>query len=94
MSKHPLDKEHPSDDEAMTLTYIARELGLSSDKAAYVARRRHQKRVANGSDEEPFPEPVGKDRRGGLEYRLKDVRIWLQGHTRENNPRTRKLGKK
>lgn len=94
MSKHPLENPHPSDDESMTLTYIARELGLSTDKAVYVARRRHLIRVANGSDEDPFPEPVGKDRRGGQEYLLKDVRVWLQGHTRDNNPRTRKLGNK
>jgi hypothetical protein len=77
----------------MTLTYVARELGLANDKAVYVARRRHKIRVEAGSDEELFPERVGIDRRGGDEFLLKDVRVWLQGHTRTNNPKIRR-GKK
>lgn len=91
--RYPLDQEHPMDGEAMTLTYIARELGFPNDKAVYVARRRHNIRVAKGSEEAPFPTRVGIDRRGGEEFLLGEVRVWLQGHTRSNNPKTQRRAK-
>ena len=86
--RHDIHADHPRDGDPVTLAEAARLLSLSSDKAVYVARRRHQLRVEAGSVEDPFPEPVSRSGRAHL-FRFGDVRVWLQGHTRLNNPRSK-----
>ncbi len=79
----PKPKKRP--EEGKTLREIAHMAGAKSDKHFYTARRRSRERIAAGSDEAPFPEPV-RVFRGTEEYWDEEVLAWAEGHSLADNP--------
>jgi hypothetical protein len=77
----------PTPDDLMPLTdpRMMEACGFTSQSAVYNMRRRSMERIANGSDEAPFPLPY--DRIGNTcRYSLAEVVAFHDSHTRHNNP--------